>query len=132
MIGNIENFYYALTAEGYYLPKLKSPSITGDYLWKVLNDNVFRMKTSEIKFGVTFKNIQKNHIFEEIENLLIQKHLKPLGFYQEKLPDKDWLKNLLFTLNPQHHFFSKFSKSDNVPKRNVDMRYVLLKKKILK
>ena len=32
MLDNIDNFYYALTKKGYYLPKLQSRAITFSYL----------------------------------------------------------------------------------------------------
>lgn len=49
MLNNVENFYFALVSQGWYLPDLKSQMITFDYLWNVFIDKYYRIKRTDIK-----------------------------------------------------------------------------------
>ena len=62
----------------------------------------FRIKRVEVKKGVLFKKVSKKYIFEQI-NLTI----KNFGFPNEKIPEKEWLIDILFTIDQNNEIFKK-------------------------
>jgi len=102
LLGNVQNFYLALVDQGWSLPKFNRNSITFQYLWSVFMGECFRIKRVEVKKVVLFKKVSKKYIFEQI-NLTI----KNFGFPNEKIPEKEWLIDILFTIDQNNEIFKK-------------------------
>ena len=117
MIGNVMNFYYALTDKGWYLPPYNRGAITFQYLWGVFNGKSFRIPRSEIKRAFTYKKLTKIEIFQEL-NLKIPN----LGFSSEKLPEKQWMLDVLNTIDSKNRIFSKESGPIDEPKVSISMK----------
>ena len=88
----------------YFLPSESSKAVTEDYLLGVLKGNYFGMKFEERK-ELRLKNditASKLDLIEEISKLV----KKPLGFTLNQTPDRDWLLDILNTLNPKNKIIS--------------------------
>lgn len=55
VLGNKKNLWRLTMEEGWYLPAYESRSITTDYLFKVLNNQVFRVKCTDIRTHIIEK-----------------------------------------------------------------------------
>lgn len=119
MIGNVQNFYYALVDKGWYLPPYGRGAITFQYLWNVFSGTCFRIPRQEIKRAFTYKKISKIEVFQEL-NTAVQN----IGFSSEKLPEKQWMLDVLNTVNPKHRIFSKESGPIDEPKVTISMKYL--------
>ena len=117
LLGSVHNFYLALVDQGWSLPKFSRNSITFQYLWNVFMGDCFRIKRENVKKGVTFKRISKKELFFRI-NLLI----KNFGFTNEKIPEKDWLIDILYTIDPNNEVFSKSKNEIEDPKVQVPLK----------
>ena len=117
LLGNVKNFYFALLDKGWALPTYGRNSITFQYLWDTFTGRCFRIKRSELKKGVLFKKITKKALFEELNVVIPQ-----LGFTSEKLPDKEFMLDLLFTKDPKNDIFSKGQNEVEDPKVFVPLK----------
>ncbi|CAD8131000.1 unnamed protein product [Paramecium sonneborni] len=113
LVGSIESLHSALLMKNYYMPDLASSVITCEYLLNVALGKCFRIETNQIKIGQIFKKVSKIKLFYELEKLCQEKNVL-LGISPEKLPDKKWLTNVLFTLNENNEVFKPFQDSDKV------------------
>ena len=116
MIHNVENFHMALTHQGWYLPPYNRGWITFEYLWKVFNEECFRVKRDQVKRGVTFKKVTKIGLYQELT-----KNIQNLGFTSEKLPDMQWMIDVLNTIDPRNKLLSKEKTIVEEPKILVSM-----------
>ena len=85
---------------GFYLPEETSKAITEAYLLSVLRGEVFTLKLSEVK-TIPIKNdfsVTKTELIEEIK----KKTQKNLGFTLSTSPDRNWLIDVLNTLDPEN------------------------------
>ena len=80
----------------------------------------FRIKRVDLKKGILFKKISKKYLFEEL-NVVIPK----LGFTSEKLPEKSWMVDLLYTVDPNNNVFSKGGNQIEDPKISVPLKYLI-------
>jgi hypothetical protein len=100
-----QNLYRLVAEEGWYLSRLQSRCCTSRYLFDIMNGSVFRMKTSDVKPCLVERiRLSKIDIIAHIVSKLI-KDCK-LGFGPENLPDRDWLLNVLHTLEPSNDIFT--------------------------
>ena len=104
-VRNIEGFYSTLGFNGYYLPNEKSKCISGEYLWKVMNGHVFALKRSEMKEGFATKRLVKEELLELLEKVLQENGKLPTGLKNNQLPNKEWLINCIFTIDPNNSLF---------------------------
>ena len=104
MFGRMDNFYYSVLQLGYYLPKLGSSTVTSDYLLGVVKGNYFCPKNSEICLGgaSTVKMRSKVQLYELLLPILEKKTTLELGFDLSKLPNKQFLLDLIYLINPEH------------------------------
>jgi hypothetical protein len=101
LLGNVENFYYQVTQHGFFLPEQKKKTITVEYLYGVIMGKFFGIKSTDIRFGQTYKYVSKVDLYFELKKTTS----KELGFDMNSLPNMSWILNVLFTLNPLHEFF---------------------------
>ena len=121
MLGNVQNFYYSLLNEGWFLPLFDRNCITFDYLWNVFLGKYFRIKRNEIKQGILFKNITKTQLLQALNS-----KIDNLGFDTQKIPEKQWMINVLFTVNPNHEIFEKTKISDSEGKISIPLTFIYL------
>ena len=117
LLGSVQNFYMALVDQGWSLPKFNRNCITFQYLWNVFMGSCFRIKRSELKKGFLFKKISKKELFETL-NLVIPN----LGFSNEKIPEKEWLIDVFFTIQPENDIFKKMKQDCEDPKVKVPIK----------
>jgi hypothetical protein len=121
MIGNVKNFYLALVDKGWYLPEYDRGSVTFSYLWDAFNGKCFRILRTEIKKGKAFKKVTKLALFQELNKIIPN-----IGFTSEKIPNMEWMIDVLNTLNPQNPLLSKEKHvQSNEPKVLVSIKYHL-------
>ena len=84
------------------LPAYSSKAITIAYLMSVANGNVFSIKKSAYREWKAKTYLSKIDYFAELSKIS-----NNIGFDLDSLPDKKWLKNVFFSLNPDHDFFKK-------------------------
>lgn len=117
MIGNVKNFYYALLDKGWYLPQYNKGALSFSYLWNVFNGKCFRIQRDKVKKSVLFKKVTKIQVFEQLNF-----KVKDLGFTSEKLPDKQWMLDILYTVDPDNILLNKEEGIIEEPKVSVSMK----------
>lgn len=95
--------YRLMIKKDFFLPSETSKCITEAYLLDSLKGKIFTIKISEIKPFLLKKDINATKI--ELFNLLHAKIDKPLGFDLNQLPDRDWMVDVLHTLDPNNTLF---------------------------
>ena len=101
-IPNLQAFYDILSEnKGYFLPKFNSKCITEDYLLSVAKKEVWAIKKEGLKFGT----LRKKAFTPELIDILQSKVDKPLGFTQERIPNKEWLIHCLYSVDSQNEVF---------------------------
>ena len=104
LISSKYQLYTVLTESSdfsFKLPSYHSKAITITYLINVANGQVFAIKKTDYKENFKKSSLNKIDYFVELGKLV-----NNLGFGIESLPDKRWLRNALFSINPDHEFFS--------------------------
>ena len=107
MFGSLENMYLAVHQLGFYLPELKSSCITVFFLLGVVKGEVFSVKTEKIAPGgakCIFKKT-KLQIYEELYELVQKQIIKDLGFDLSRLPNKQYMLDLIWVINPKNDLF---------------------------
>lgn len=117
LLGCVKNFYLALVDQGWALPKWSKNCISFNYLWNVFTGENFRIKRENLKQAFLFKKASKIYLFEQL-NFIIDN----LGFNSDKIPDKQWLLDILYTLSPKHEIFMKHRGEVEDPKIKVPMK----------
>lgn len=95
--------YDVLTHSEHYslqLPKFGSKTITIRYLLEVANGVFFSIKKHDFKEFKSKAYLNKIDYFAELTKLVPN-----LGFGIDNLPDKKWLRDVLYSINPGHQFF---------------------------
>ena len=69
----------------------------------VLDGHVYRILQDNVEQGVLERKASKIHLYFELRRILGEG--VDLGFEETSLPDKKWLKNVLFTLDPENTVF---------------------------
>lgn len=82
------------------LPKFGSKTITIQYLLQVANGTYFAIRKQDYKEVKIRSALNKIDYYAEV-----MKTVPNLGFGIDNLPDKKWLRDVLFSINPQHQFF---------------------------
>jgi hypothetical protein len=106
ILNNKKNLYHTLVSLGYFLPNIKSKACTCAYLFFVLNERVFAIKNNRIKHH-RLPNVKLTalDLMIRIDKLLAELKLKPLGLQFPNSPNKGWLLDVFFTLNPSNEVF---------------------------
>ena len=101
-VPNLQSFYDILSEiKGFYLPKFDSKCITEEYLLSVAKKQVFTISKDKIKFGSLKTKKFRTDLMEILQGLT----QLPLGFTEEHYPNKRWLINCIYSLNPLHKIF---------------------------
>ena len=105
ILGNKQNLYRLVMEEGYYLPKSDSRCCTARYLFDVMAGSVFRILVKDIRISLEQKKKwPKIDLICHIEQNFLNG--QKFGFGPEKLPDRQWITNVLYTFDPNHEIFS--------------------------
>ena len=70
-----------------------------------MQGSVFRIKRNQVKIACKLGIISVDEQVDKIELILKKKKEKPLGFHPLKPHNKEWLLNVFFTLQQDHHNF---------------------------
>ena len=93
-----------LYRKGYFLPPLRSPAVTHDYLDGVDTGEIFCPKFFDVKLRGCYRPPTKELIFEEVKKLMDANNfnwgIKDAG----KVP-KEWMLTILATISPEHEYF---------------------------
>lgn len=82
------------------LPSINSKAVTINYLLGIANGQIYCIKKAE------YNEFKRSLPYEKFDYFIeIKKYTQSLGFHEESLPDKTWLKNVLFSIRPNHPFF---------------------------
>jgi len=102
LIPNLQAFYDILSeTKRYFLPNFNSKCITEDYLLSIAKEEIFTIKKDNLKFGT----LRKKVFIPELIGLLEAKVDKPLGFTEDRVPDKEWLVHVLYSVDSQNAVF---------------------------
>lgn len=105
--------------KGYYLPKWESKSCTYSYLMKIVKDStIFKVMRQNITKPPMIKQTKTiEDLLDIIGSILTKKGLS-LGFDIDKRPDKEWVLNILYFLEPKNpvFFFEEESLERQFPK----------------
>lgn len=96
--------YRILIKKGLYLPAENSKCINENYLIDCANEKIFTIKISGLKLYLLSSDIAAScyALIAEIQ----KKTDKQMGFTESNLPDKNWLVNVLYTLDPKNQIFT--------------------------
>lgn len=95
--------YDVLTNSDQYsfkLPKFGSKTITIFYLLEVANGAIFSIRKQDYRELKMKSALNKIDYYAELIKIVPN-----LGFGIDNLPDKKWMRDVLFSLNPAHEFF---------------------------
>lgn len=95
------------------LPSISSKAVSIKYLLSVANGTVFSIKQSAYRETARKSFLSKVDYYAELGKLSPN-----LGFEVDALPDKKWLKNVLYSLQPDHDFF----KNESIPTMQLSER----------
>lgn len=89
----------------YYIPSLTSRAINKNYLVDLLKNEetcpVFRISRNEVKLAINHvAPYNCEELLNILENILLSKGFKSSGLTIHTLPNKDWLLNMIYTLDP--------------------------------
>ena len=102
ILGSKMNLYKMVKALGWFVPEYASKAVTVQYLNYVMNGAVFRMKKTDMKrHSLEVKSYSAMDLVGAIETKLGHK----MGFELQKLPNREYLLDVLFTLDDQHEVF---------------------------
>lgn len=105
--------------KGLYLPAFTSRCVTQQYLDGVLAKANLSIPTTLIKqCNLDYVNMTIELLYFELKQILKDKKQNyHLGFDEFTLPDKKWLLNIMYTIDPLCAFFNKqFIEADNADK----------------
>ena len=113
ILGNKQNLYRLVSEEGYYLPRYDSRCITTNYLLEVMKGSVFRICATDVKVCLS-ERIRYSKI--DMISLLETKYLgnTKLGITPDALPNREWLVNVIYTIDPYHDMFVGTSETDKL------------------
>ena len=109
-IPNLKTLYEILCSGtfNFYLPKFNTLCINKEYLMNLQKRAVFVLTNEEIKEFCNKKiiAITRLELFQELDKYCNNKKIG-LSFHTETLPDKDWMINVLFTIDPENARFNR-------------------------
>jgi len=117
----IRDMHEFLENDGWYLPPFERKGArlkcwSEKYLWNLIEGKSFKIKRSEIKLPTTnTEKVTKLVLAMEIEKFCGSTKLN----IPEELPPKEWLKNVLYTLNAENPVFSKLKKLEEKTSRAI-------------
>lgn len=82
------------------LPKFGSKAITINYLLQVANGNYFSIRKQDYKEVKTRSALNKIDFYAQLMTMVPN-----WGFGIDNMPNKKWLRDVLFSINPGHQFF---------------------------
>src|SRR5690242_5023322 len=108
-------------AKGFYLPvyedaQNRDQAITIDYLFDVLNGSAFAIQREAIKKP---PRLQKSCLKIELKEKIEKLSSKPCLFPEGRLPAKEWLVEVLYSLNPQDELFVEDHYLDSFANKEV-------------
>ena len=125
ILGNKSNMYRLVSEEGWYLPNSESRCCTARYLFDVMAGTVFRIPVKDIRISLEQKRkLPKIDLICYLEQNLLNG--QKFGFGPEKLPDRQWITNVLYTLDPQHEIFSGAKHAEKIVEIPIRSEYSLI------
>lgn len=116
LLGDAKDIYRILTFRGYYLPKFKAKIITKRFLCDIMSGKTWCPLSKDIRL---FPEVISSGRAEIIAGIMAEQPRARLYYYQQ--PDKQWLINILFTLNPDHKIFQVWRKGLREPYKFVSL-----------
>jgi hypothetical protein len=107
LIKNKRDLYEACERNGYYLPKLKSPMVTEDYMRHVMNGKSFCPKRVDIRMLPCPRPPNKELLVQLFRELAEANTWRLVGFDEKHHPDKRWLLDVIATYAPKCEIFAK-------------------------
>lgn len=101
-----KDLYEACQRNGYFLPRYKSSMVTERYLIKVIQNQVWCPKYSEVQLLPCPRRPLKHVLLAKLMQAL-SVHDKDAGLSELKPPDTDWIVALLSTVDPDNEVFAK-------------------------
>ncbi|CAD8172180.1 unnamed protein product [Paramecium pentaurelia] len=105
--------YTALIKNGIYIPDDNSAAISSEYLSNVALGRCFKIQSQNLRQGQVLKKISKLRLCIELDGFCWKKQFN-LGLSEDRLPDKKWLLNLLYSFNPENKNLTYYQDCDNV------------------
>ena len=106
LVKSKSHLYKAMIRNGWYLPKLKSSVVTEKYLNGVRDKKYYCPKYSDLKTLPCPDPPGKEFLLDEVMKFTNAKRLD-IGAVEGKVPDSDWLLQVLAILSPDHDVFRK-------------------------
>ena len=97
--------YFLSHSRGLYLPESKSAVMTDNYLEKIFKKTVFSIKRDDIRLGLLKQTKSKAELFDILKKLVTDNFKMELGFDEETLPEKEWLINVIHSLDKANIIF---------------------------
>ena len=92
---------------GFYLPKFKSTMITEEYIRSVITGRTYCPKFQEIKILPCPRSPTVDVLLKKLHSICNHNNISHTGVDDMHLPDKNWLLNVISTLNPGDEIFNK-------------------------
>ena len=107
-IANKRDFYDAMVANGYYMPKYKSTMITEDYMRDILGGKTFCPHYKDVKLLPCPRPPQVDMLLKKFYRICASRNLlNNCGVDELHQPDKRWLLDFVSTFKPDDEIFQK-------------------------
>jgi len=90
-----------------YLPRFTSLAISEPYVDAVYRNEVFFIRKDHVKRPNYVKKCVSAELMKSVNDEITKQKLLPLGIDETCPPNKEWLIDILYTLNPDCEFFTE-------------------------
>jgi len=104
LIGSKEDYHESMLRNGYYVPGLRSPLVTIEYLSKVRSKEIYVPMYTDVRLRPCPRPPNRDTLAQYVLDAAEQAGKADLGFSMKRgnFPNGAWLLNVLSTLNPDH------------------------------
>ncbi|CAD8169671.1 unnamed protein product [Paramecium pentaurelia] len=130
LVGSLKSLYTGLVLKEYYLPKFKSASFKSEYLLGFVQMRVFTCQAKNIKIAYLIKEATKIDLYRELHQL-VGKEID-LGLTSQKLPDREWLINVLYFVSPNHSYFKQLTTNQlkGISQQDIQHLYIYIHQRV--
>ena len=123
---SVGDLYDMAVRNGYYMPKRKSSAVNELMLFNVLQGIYWCPKTDDIRMKSIVKAPMKEVILSKLMQVCTARKLNIAWIDEKHSPDKEWLVNVIATVDPTNEIFRKDYVPPPIRKRFKDIETIVL------
>ena len=116
-VNSLKDLYNMAKLNGWYLPKEKSSAVNELMIYNVIQGHYWCPKYKDIKKLPCVRAPVKETLYSKIEAICLKKDYNIAWIDPQHMPDKEWMVDVLATLDPDDEIFKKSYVAPPVRKR---------------